>query len=167
MNSGLETQQHLSRLANGLIAHGWTKSSSKNANYKVTMDYGISNGRTVHDVAPIIGQTAGGGTTYHSGTASAYGTYGGYASGSYSGTSYTPATYGVVGTVPTTDTVFDRYLFVTIFDSNGRTVLEGKCFSSGYSTNLSNIVPIMIDSFLTDFPGESGKTITQKQTLDE
>jgi hypothetical protein len=158
--AGLETQQHLSRLSSGLLAHGWGQANSKNATYKVAMDYGIGDGRTVHGVAPIFGQTGGGTTTYHSGTASAYGSYGGYASGSYSGTSYTPATYGVVGAVPTTQTVFDRYLLVLVFDSKGRTVMEGKCFSSGSSSNMSDVVPRMIDSFLTDFPGESGKTKT-------
>ena len=150
IKASLETEQHLSRLANGLVVHGWTQAGSKNYAYKVAIDYGISNGRTVHGIAPIIGQT-GGGTTYHSGIT---------ASGSYSGTSYTPATFGVVGAVPTAQTVFDRYLLVIIFDRKGRTVLEGRCSSSGSSPNLSDVVPRMIDSFLTDFPGESGTTKT-------
>ncbi len=157
---GLETQQHLSLLSSGLVEHGWVQANSKNATYRVAIDYGIGDGRTVHGVAPIYGQTGGGTTTYHSGSAFAYGSYGGYASGSYSGTSYTPATYGIVGEVPTTQTVFDRYLLVLVFDSKGLTVMEGKCFSSGSSSNLSDVVPRMINSFLTDFPGESGKTKT-------
>ena len=161
--ASIEVQQHVSHMASGLIAYGWTPAESKSATYKVAIDYGISNGRTVHGVAPIFGQTGGGTITYHSGTASAYGSYGGYASGSYSGTSYTPATYGIVGAVPTTQTVFDRYLFVLIFDSKGRTVLEGKCFSSGRSANLSDVVPRMIDSFLTNFPGKSGETKTYRK----
>ena len=157
-HGGLEVQQHVSRMASGLVAHGWILGEPKNYTYKVSMDYGISNGRTVHGVAPIIGQTGGGTTTYSSGNASAYSSYGGYATGNYSGTSYTPATYGVVGAVPTTSTVFDRYLIVLIIDGKGRTVLEGKCFSGGSSDNLSAIVPCMIDSFLTNFPGKSGET---------
>lgn len=161
--AGLETQQHLSRIVSGLTAHGWTPSGVKNATYKVAVDYGISDGRTVHGVAPIFGQTGGGTTTYHSGTTSAYGGYGNCATGSYSGTSYTSPTYGIVGAVPTSQTVFDRYLFVLIFDAQGKTVLEGKCFSSGSSSNLSDAVPRMIDSFLTDFPGESGTTKTYRK----
>jgi hypothetical protein len=160
---GLETQQHLSHLASGLVEHGWVQTNSESATYKVAIDYGIGDGRTVHGVAPIYGRTGGGTTTYHSGTASAYGSYGGYAAGSYSGTSYTPATYGIVGAVPTTQTVFDRYLLVSIVDGKGQTVMEGKCSSSGSSSNLSDVAPRMIDSFLTDFPGESGKTKAYKK----
>lgn len=158
--SGLEVQQHLTQIAAGLSGYGWTPSISKKADYSVIVDYGISNGRTVHGVQPIIGQTGGGTTTFHNGTASAYGSYGGYANGYYSGTTYTPATYGVVGAVPTTSTVYDRFLFIVISDNRGQSVLEGKCISSGSSSNLSDIVPKMIESFLSDFPGVSGKTKT-------
>ena len=55
---------------------------------------------------------------------------------------------------------FDRYFLVMVFDSKGRSVMKGKCFNSGYSSNLSDVVPRMIDSFLTDFPGDSDKTKT-------
>ena len=158
---GLETEQHLAELSAGLKKYGWVEGDPKSATYKVGLDYGISNGRTVHGVAPIFGQTSPGGTTYHSGTASAYGS-GGYASGSYSGTSYTPATYGVVGAVPTTSTVFDRYLFVIALDRNKKSVLDVTCYSSGSSSNLSLVVPKMIKSVLTDFPGKSGETKTYR-----
>ena len=157
-DSGLETAQHMERMASGLIKHGWVPADRKSATYRVGMNYGILDGREVHGVAPIFGQTGGGTTTYHSGSTSAYSGYGGYARGTYSGTSYTPATYGVVGAVPTVQTVFDRYLFVLIFDSQGKRVLEAKCISTGTSSNLSDVVPRMIDSFLADFPGVSGKT---------
>ena len=108
----LETQQHLSRMASGLVKHGWRFTNSASADYSVRVDYGISDGREVHGVMPLYGQTGGGTTTYSSGNASAYGSSGSYASGTYSGTSYTPATYGLVGAVPTVSTVFDRYLLV-------------------------------------------------------
>jgi hypothetical protein len=156
----LEVQQHLGQLAAGLTKHGWTQSQSKSADYRVAVEYGITDGETRQGVRQIYGQTGGGTTTYHSGSANTYGSYGGYSAGSYSGTSYTPATYGVVGAVPTTYTVYGRYLFVIIMDKKGRTVLEGKCFSTGSSSNLSDVVPRMIESFLTDFPGTSGKAKT-------
>lgn len=156
----LENQQHLGRLAQGLIKYGWKQSNSKDAKYKVAVDYGITEGKTVQGVQQIYGKTGGGTTTYHTGTASAYGNYGGYSSGNYSGTSYTPATYGIVGAVPYNYTAYGRYLFIFIKDQGGNVVLEGKCTSTGTSANLSAVVPRMIDSFLSDFPGDSGKTKT-------
>jgi hypothetical protein len=156
----LETQQHLGQLAQGLTEYGWKQSTGRSADYKVAVEYGITDGKTVQGVRTIYGQTGGGTTTYHSGTANAYGSYGSYSSGSYSGTSHTPATYGVVGAVPTSHTVYGRYLYVIIMNRSGKTVLEGKCFSIGTSGNLSEVVPRMIDSFLSDFPGVSGKTKT-------
>jgi hypothetical protein len=155
---GLETEQHLGRLSAGLVKHGWVPAVRKSADYRVAVKYGMLDGRKVHGVAPIFGQTGGGTTTYTSGSASAFSSYGGYTRGTYSGTSYTPATYGIVGAVPTVQTVFDRYLFILILDSKGTRVLEAKCLSTGTSSNLSEVVPKMIDSFMTGFPGESGKT---------
>lgn len=155
-NTGIEASQHLGRLAQGFTTYGWRQSSGSDADYRVMIDYGISDGRTVQGSRPIIGQT-GGGTTYHSGNVSSYGGYGGYSNANYSGTSYTPATFGVVGAVPTTDTVYDRYLFVVIKNRSGSNVLEGKVFSSGSSSNISEVLPRMIDSFFEGFPGVSGK----------
>jgi hypothetical protein len=156
-NSGIEVSQHLGKMAQGFMTYGWQRSSDSGADYRVMIDYGISDGRTVQGSRPIIGQT-GGGTTYHSGNVSSYGGYGGYNSANYSGTSYTPATFGVVGAVPTTNTVYDRYLFVVIKNRSGANVLEGKVFSSGSSSNISEVLPHMIDSFFEDFPGVSGKS---------
>ncbi len=164
-NSGLEVSQHLGRMAQGFTAYGWRHSAEGGADYRIFVDYGISNGRVVHGSRPIIGQT-GGGTTYHSGSVTNFGGYGGFGNSIYSGTSYTPATFGVVGAVPTADTVYDRYLFVVIKNRAGANVLEGKVFSSGISSNISEVLPRMIDSFFQEFPGVSGKTtkVTKKVT---
>lgn len=158
-SSSIEVSQYLGQITQGFIQYGWIPSSSANADYKILVDWGISNGRTVQGVMPIVGKTGGGTTTFHSGQiAPSYGSYGSSGPTSFSGTSYTPATYGVVGAVPTVDTVYDRFLLVIIKDQNNRNVLEGKTFSTGSSSNISQVLPKMIDSFFEDFPGVSGKT---------
>jgi hypothetical protein len=105
---------------------------------------------------PLYGQT-GGGTTYHSGSFSSYGSSG-YNSGSFGGTSYKPATFGVVGAMPYSHTVHDRYMLMTIRSRSGTNVFEGKVNSSGSSSEIAAVLPEMIDSLFTGFPGQSGKT---------
>lgn len=160
---GLEESQHLGRLAQGFTEYGWRRASSGSPDFRVLLDYAISDGRTVQGTRPIFGQTGGGTTTYHSGNLSTYGSGGGYGGATYSGTSHTPATFGVVGAVPTRETVFDRQLAVVVKDRGGNNVLEGKVTSTGSSGNLSQVLPRMIDSFFEDFPGVSGETIEVKR----
>ncbi len=158
--SGLEKEQHLSQLAAGLVKHGWVQSHGnyKSADYQVAIKYGRFGGaRKVHGVRPIWGQTSGGTTANISGNVHGYGSYGGY-NGTYSGTATTSPTYGVVGSVPTVDTVYDRYLLLMIFDKNDRTVMETKCLSSGSNSNVSIIAPKMIEAALKSFPGKSGES---------
>lgn len=150
----LETSVYSSQIVQELEKYGWRYAGSgKAAKYRVGYDYGISSGRTVHGTQPIFGQT-GGGTTFHSGTVR---TGGGY--GSYSGTSTTMPTFGIVGAVPTQTTVFDRYLFLVVKDGKSN-VLETRTFSSGSSSSISRVLPYMITSTFTGFPGASGKTET-------
>jgi hypothetical protein len=45
-----------------------------------------------------------------------------------------------------------------IRDRDGRSVFEGRVVSTGRSAEIAAVLPQMIDSLFTNFPGESGKT---------
>lgn len=152
----LEFGIYSARVASHLQSYGWSQASSGSPDYTVLLDYQMGGSRERQGSVPIMGQT-GGGTTYHSGSVNSYGSYGS-TSGSYSGTSYTPATFGVVGSAPYSVTVHDRYLDMKIRDRGGRSVFEGRVVSTGRSADIAAVLPQMIDSLFTKFPGESGKT---------
>jgi len=105
----------------------------------------------------------GGGTTYH--RATVYGAYG-QPAGSVSGTSSTPATFGVVGSAATNYTVYDRLLLVVIRDRKGSDVFEGRVQSSGMSPEATVVLPAMINSLFREFPGASGQTARYSEPLD-
>ncbi len=155
-NNTLEFGAYASRIASHLQAYGWNQAGPGSADYTVILDYKMGGSHERHGSVPIIGQT-GGGTTYHSGSVNTFGSYGS-TSGSYSGTSYTPATFEVVGSDPYSVTVHDRYLDMKIRDRGGRSVFEGRVVSTGRSADIAAVLPQMIDSLFTKFPGESGKT---------
>jgi hypothetical protein len=153
--SGIEFSTYASRVAGHLQQYGWRQSSSGKADYIVTLGYRMGGSSTRTGSTPTYGQT-GGGTTYHNGSVNSYSNYGS-SYGSYSGTSYTPATYGQVGSTPYSVTVHDRFCNIRIKSRNGKSVFEGRANSTGRSSEISVVLPAMIDSIFTDFPGESGK----------
>jgi hypothetical protein len=154
--SSIEFSQYSQQISKHLQAYGWTPASSNSADYIVVLAYQMGGSRERSGSLPLYGQT-GGGTTYHSGSFNSYGS-GGYSSGTFGGTSYTPATFGVVGAAPYSYTVHDRYMVMTIRDRAGTNVFEGKVNSSGSSAEIAAVLPEMIDSLFTGFPGVSGKT---------
>jgi hypothetical protein len=156
--SPLELGIYDAKIAAELQKYGWRQGEARSAQYVVTYDYSVGPPQTFTGALPVMGQT-GGGTTYHSGTVSAYGS-GGSAYGSYSGTSYTPATYGVVGTVPFSQTGYDRFFNITAKDRSGRDAFQMRCVSLGTLNEISRVLPHMIDSAFSEFPGTSGRTGT-------
>ncbi len=154
--STIEFSQYAQQVSKCLLAYGWTSASSKSADYTVTLAYQMGGSRERIGALPVYGQT-GGGTTFHSGSFSSNGS-GGYRSGTFGGSSFTPATFGVVGAAPYSQTVHDRYMIMTIRDRTGANVFEGKVNSSGSSAEIAEVLPEMIDSLFTGFPGVSGKT---------
>lgn len=155
-SAALESRAYAAQIAAGFERYGWRLSTSSKPDYRVTFEYAISGGRDVQGSVPIFGQT-GGGTTFHQGTFNSSSPYGGYSSGSVSGTSYTPATFGVVGTRSINQTIYERLLLVNATDRTGSSVLEARCKSTGGSPDISSVLPAMIDSLFTGFPGVSGK----------
>lgn len=150
----LESAAYTTQIASALEAHGWRRNPTA-ADYTVAYRYAIGDGRTQSGVMPIMGQT-GGGTTYHSGTFNTYGA-GASSFGSVSGTSYTPATYGMIGAIPYSQTVYTRTLNLIIFDTKGKSVFEGSCRSTGTKGDIHTVLPSMIKALFKDFPGRSGK----------
>lgn len=156
----LEYSTYCSRIEQKLSNYGWRVEGNTSAlpDYFVYFTYSIDNGTTVSGSMPIFGQT-GGGTSYSYGTVNTNNSY-----GSYSGTTYTPATFGQVGSVPYSQTVYSRNLILTIVDAksterNGIVkVFEGRVASRGTTGEVSAVMPTMIEVLFKKFPGISGKS---------
>ncbi|MEN3940665.1 DUF4136 domain-containing protein [Prosthecobacter sp. SYSU 5D2] len=151
----LESASHAAQISAGFQQYGWRPSGTE-SDYKVMFDYSIGEGQTTSGVVPIIGQT-GGGTTFHTGTFNSYGS-GGSSFGSVSGTSYSAPTYGTVGAIPYTTTTYTRNLAMVVINKSGQNVLEAKAKSVGTIGDINGVLPIMIKSVFSEFPGVSGKT---------
>lgn len=156
----LEFRTYGERVKQKLTAFGYQPAADNQfPDYVVFLNYAISGGQTITTESPVYGQT-GGGTTYHYGTVT--GGYGGYAT--YSGTSYTPPTYGVVGTASTTSTYYQRFLVVDIVKAKELTedkvnkVYEGRVVSIGSKGQFAAVANCLIDALFKEFPGPSGKT---------
>jgi len=104
---------------------------------------------------PLYGQT-GGGTSFSSGSISSGTRY-----GSYSGTTTTMPTYGMVGIMPVSDTEYRRAVNIDVFkrtDTAPLKVYEIKGISSGSCGNINSIIFTIIDGMFKNFPGDNGKT---------
>lgn len=127
----------------------------------IAFNYGIDSGKEKLASVPIFGQTGvSSSTTY--GTLNTYGNY-----GTYSGTTtYTP-TYGVVGSSTVSRTEFSRGLWLYIVDAktvgtkNLNVLYEGSVKSSGSSSQLSRVMPAMVEALFKKFPGKSGESRTE------
>lgn len=152
----IEYRTYANTVAGKLIERGFRKVDNlSDADYVVVIDYGVGGSSEVSGSIPIYGQT-GGGTTYHSGTVSSYG-YGGSSYGTYNGSSYTPPTYGIVGSTPYNYTKYHRYFYLKMYDIKKSTpekpysVYEGTVKSSGKSANFSTVSECIINSLFKDF----------------
>ena len=166
MNSSLEFKSYRQQIENKLVENGVsTVSEESAAQYIAVVNYGIDDGTTTTQITstPIFGQTGGGSTT-HSGSV--------YSAGglsSYSGTSYTYPTYGIVGSSTSSYdiTTYKRVLTLDIFSrpkdlnsTNYTKVWEGKLNSVGTCGNINEVIDELIAAMFTNFPGVSGTTET-------
>jgi len=136
-----------------------------NTDYVVTFNYGMGGSRERTASIPIYGQT-GGGTAYQSGTVSSFGgsrsTY-----GTYSGTSYTIPTYGVVDTIPISSTVHDRYFVFKMIDHKRSTpnnvvpVYEATVKSSGSSGTFGRVADCIFDAVFDDVYKSGSGSVTK------
>lgn len=155
-STGIEFSSYSTQISARLMEYGWKPSASGAPDYLVSITYRMGGSHQENSSVPIMGQT-GGGTTYHSGSVSSYGSTG-YSSGTFSGTSYRPATFGIIGAIPVSHTMHDRFMTLNITDRSGKSIFEGRVNSSGTSSDIAAVMPEMIDSLFTGFPGTSGKT---------
>ncbi len=125
------------------------------ADYAILLNYGISGSRTVSEQIPIYGPK-GGGTTFQTGSVTAYGT-GGSAYGTYSGTTYTAPTYGVIGMRPRTTTHHGRFLVMKMVDVKASTseklvaAYEGQVTSEGEIGSFAALSECLFDALFSDF----------------
>ena len=156
--SSLEFSSVSNYLARKLAIKGYdTALSLDDAQFMAFITYGIDSGTTSVSSVPIYGQT-GGGTSYTTGTVTnSYGR-----TGTYSGTTTTMPTYGMVGAVPVRSTEYKRRVNIDIWrrDVTPIKVYELKGLSSGSCGNINAILFNIIDGMFLNFPGESGRSKT-------
>lgn len=128
----------------------------KKPRFTAYITYGIDNGKVTTSSVPIYGQT-GGGTTYSSGTVTS-----GSKTGSYSGTSTTMPTYGMVGSMAVSGSIYRRQVNLDIFENvvgkDPVKVYETRAQSEGSCGNINGILFNIIDGMFKNYPGENGKT---------
>ncbi|HWA18799.1 MAG TPA: DUF4136 domain-containing protein [Devosia sp.] len=150
LQGSLEAQTYAGLIAEQLEAKGWTRASKQEAQLDVLFAYAIDDGTSETHARPIFGQTGVSGA--HT-TGTVYGT-GNFAT--FSGnTTYTP-TYGVVGAVPVTVTVYQREFRLNMYDRSGAVVYESRVSSSGEGGTIDTVAKCLIDALFADFPGKSG-----------
>jgi len=137
---------------------GYIPSKNKDTKFVAFVTYGMDNGKTSMSSVPLFGQT-GGGTSYSSGTVSS-----GTRTGSYSGTTTTMPTYGMIGAMSYDVTTYKRVVNIDIFRKNANQeptkVYEIKGVSTGSCGNINSVLFSIIDGIFQNFPGENGKTKT-------
>lgn len=158
MNRSLEFAHYKQRFEAQLAANGYsiTQDAGK-ADYVALVTFGIDDGSSKTVSTPIFGQT-GGGTTYTSGVVSGTG-----GTATYSGSSYTMPSYGVVGVATGSQTTYKRAIALDIVDAPSlragepKTVYEGRIKSEGSCNVIVEVFDEMLQVMFTDWPGESGK----------
>lgn len=162
VNNSLEFAAYKRKFEVKLASVGYTiEKDPNNADYIALVAYGIDNGETSAVSTPIFGQT-GGGATYTSGTV-----YGSGGSASYSGSSYTMPTYGVVGSATSSVTAYNRAIALDIVDApsfklgSPKKVYEGRTKSKGSCSVIVEVFDEMLEAMFSDFPGESGRNRKQ------
>jgi len=163
VNSSLEFAYYKKQFEQKLAANGYSiVSNPTEAQYIGFVAYGIDNGKSSIVSTPIFGQT-GGGTTYSSGTV-----YGSRGSATYSGTSYTMPSYGVVGSVASSQTMYTRAIALDIVDAQSLTkgtakkVYEARAKSVGSCSVIAGVFEEMLEAMFKDFPGINGKVRSVK-----
>jgi len=146
-----------------LVEKGYSQAQQgEKSKYAAFITYGIDNGTTSVSSVPLYGKT-GGGTSYSSGTVSAYGQ-----TANYSGTITAMPTYGMVGVLPVSSTEYKRMVNVDIWltEEKPMKVYEIRGMSSGTCGNINAIVFKIIDGMFANFPGENGRAKTVETNWD-
>ncbi|VAW98339.1 hypothetical protein MNBD_GAMMA21-1405 [hydrothermal vent metagenome] len=159
-SKSLEFEHYKSKFESYLSKAGYVPvKSPAEAQYIAIVSYGIDNGKGSIETTPIFGQT-GGGTTYTSGTVYS----GGHHSTSYSGSTYTMPTYGVIGSSTSSYTTYSRAIAMDIviaksfLQGEPKVLLESRAKSSGSCSQIVEVFDEILEAMFDDFPGESGRS---------
>jgi len=148
-SGSLEEKAYSDMIASQLTNKGWILKSG--GAVEVTFAHSIDGGRDVVSSVPIFGQT-GGGVAFSQGTV-----FGGGTSAMYSGTTYSPATFGVVGAAAVTNTVYKRQLQILFVESRTqRHLYEVSVLSQGTSGTFGAVAPCLIAAAFQKFPQGNG-----------
>lgn len=156
--SSLEFASKQRMLEQGFIRSGFKIATSmEEADYVAFVSYGIDNGTSKSTSVPLFGQT-GGGSTYTTGTVNSSS-----GSGTYSASSYTMPTFGVVGSTSVTRTSYKRNIAIdlirleTLASENPISVMEIRAVSRGRCGIIESVFSEMVYGiFSPDFPYENG-----------
>ena len=153
MNS-IEFQNYANSISNRIDKSGWKRVSNINeANFIITFNYQMGGSETIAGSVPIYGQTGGGYST-STGSYSSYGYGTGSYGGTYTGTTYSPETYGVIGSSSYNYESNQRIFNLVIADKNNRPVYEVYADSRGSSRTFGAVAECIFDSALKKFPNE-------------
>lgn len=152
----LEDATYRALIVKELEKKGWVQTGAKSAQYLVDYGYSIDGGTAVQQNHSMMGQISGG-TSMTSGTV--YTPGGGMAT--YQGSTWSPPVYGEVGSYSTTHTIFHRQFDVNIYKkSSGEMVFQASAQSNGRISELSTVLPRMIQTMFDVFPGKNASRNT-------
>lgn len=147
LTPSLEFQHYVSVLSEEMRSAGFVSSRGPTADLIVRFAYNASSPREKmrreHVVSPVYGSIFIGGWPY------GYYPYG-FVPWSFSSNLY-PYEYSY--------TVFDVTVAISIEQSSGVVVFEGRAAATLRKADLTIVVPALIDALFADFPGQSGETI--------
>jgi hypothetical protein len=149
-------RSYAGRVATELANYGMHKTDDlTTADFAIIMDFGVGGERQISGAVPLYGQT-GGGTTFHSGSVSTFGS-GGSSFGSYTGQSYSAPSFGILGMMPYTRTEYDRFFAIRMIDLARSTadklvpVYEGNVLSTGAAASFDEVSGCLIQALFQDF----------------
>jgi len=148
-SGSLEENAYADMIATQLTNKGWV--AKQGGSVEVTFSHSIDGGRDVVASVPVFGQT-GGGVAFSQGTV-----FGGGGSAVYSGTTYSPATFGVVGATTISNTVYKRQLQI-LFVEHGtqRHLYEVTVQSQGTSGTFVAVASCLVAAAFQKFPQGNG-----------
>ena len=156
----LEFQTYAARVAQALDARGMRQAPRGIAgDYQLMVDYGVDQGREKIDSRPGFGPSYAYGFGYsrygYGYPFRYYGAYGWYDpfwSAWGPGSFYGPEIYSY--------TQYGSFLAIQMKSRDGSVVFEGRAESETRTRDLTKLVPLLVQAMFTDFPGQSGQTVT-------
>lgn len=144
-NAGLEFTRYANIVGDTLATHGFSPAGEAEPDVIAQLGYSVSNTDAVDSGSSSrVGVGVGGGSGGHG-----------------SGISLGLGTSFNLGGGP--KPVFLRRLTLVLIDqASGEPIFEGSAASRGTSPDLAEAMPLLVRALLSDFPGQSGRTVRVK-----